>query len=119
MEKNNIFDGAYFGKVYKTRDGRKAVFLGIWKNTLNIHENPIYKLHIDDEEEPIDCEENGQLYGETYTQFDDGSVETYGTDIVSEWKEEINVEELVVNKMNIFDKILQLLISIKQIIVKQ
>ena len=33
---DNIFENAYFGKPYKTRDGRKAVYIKCSKNS-NIH----------------------------------------------------------------------------------
>lgn len=71
---NNIFKNAYFGKPYKTRDGRKAHYCG--KQVL---------MNI--------CE----LDGELIDFFSDGTYCNSGEtsfDIVSEHQEELNEEEL-------------------------
>lgn len=74
MESNvNLFQSAYFGKAYKTRDGRKAIY---------IQENC--------------CIVEGNL--DVFSYFDDGHfsipLEGGDIDIVSEWTEPINEEEL-------------------------
>lgn len=74
MEK--IFENAYFGKAYKTRDGRKAVY---WRKFDFGHRLIDEKLH---------C----SLFA-----HDDGRVQAgvdNNADIVSEWQEEISEEEL-------------------------
>lgn len=72
---NNIFENAYFGKSYKTRDGRKAIY---WKY------EPLERWH-------ILIMENSLLTA----VLSDGKMCSQincGRDIVSEWQEEINVE---------------------------
>lgn len=70
---NNIFENAYFGKAYKTRDGRKAIYI-----------------------QEDCCIVEGNI--DTFSYFDDGhysiSLKKCGIDIVSEWTEPINEEEL-------------------------
>lgn len=71
---NNIFENAYFGKSYKTRDGRKARYCG--------KQASMFELELD---------------GIIIDYFSDGSFYTAGEsplDIVSKWQEEINEEEL-------------------------
>lgn len=70
----NIFKNAYFGKPYKTRDGRKAIF---WHSKEGFNFFLLDKgIHI----------------------YNNNGVSTYSPenyiDIVSEWQEEINEEEL-------------------------
>lgn len=73
----NIFENAFFGKVYKTRDGRKAIYLGSF---------------YDDKHFPhkIAVENCG-----TYGYPDDGTYikEHDYLDIVSEWSESIDEEK--------------------------
>lgn len=69
---NNMFEDAYFGKPYRTRDGRKAVYLG--DNT----------CWIEGGETEIGYSRNGLFV----------DIQEHSIDIVSEWKEEINEEEL-------------------------
>lgn len=74
----NIFENAYFGKAYKTRDGRKAIYIG----------NDTYA------KEHILCLEGNFL---NYNYYENGKCKAYpndSTDIISEWQEEINEEEL-------------------------
>lgn len=71
--KNNIFENAYFGKAYKTRDGRKAVYL---KCSEEIH-----RLILEDSS--IIWSKND---GKTYN----GILESSCYDIVSEWQEELD-----------------------------
>lgn len=76
---NNIFENAYFGKAYKTRDGRKAVYI-----------------------QEDCCIVEGNM--DTFSYFDDGHCSMFSEecdiDIVSEWQEPINEEKLdeVLNK---------------------
>lgn len=69
----NIFDNAYFGKVYRTRDGRKAIYF------INCQ-----------------CIVNGELVIHSYCSNGNYSVHGIecGLDIVSEWEEPINEEHL-------------------------
>lgn len=72
----NIFENAYFGKLYKTRDGRKAIY--------TIMSCDSHWLAIQDTS--FTCEYNNQ--GKLVSNI--GNV----MDIVSEWQEEIDEEEL-------------------------
>lgn len=80
---NNIFENAYFGKPYKTRDGRKALYLG------KIKEDTKPLKHI------LNIEGRGSIK-DTSEFLNDGSA--FGIDsqfdIVSEWQEEINEVKL-------------------------
>ena len=74
---NNIFENAYFGKSYKTREGKRAILIGF---------NPLV-VALDD------ISNKGGYY---YRVFEDGRINddrypTFETkfDIVSEWQEEI------------------------------
>lgn len=71
----NIFENAYFGKPYKTRDERKAIFMRHSDNTYHIYlavGGVIFRYQFDG-------------------TYDD---ESRDLDIVSEWTEEINEKEL-------------------------
>ncbi len=82
MDSNNIFRNAYLGKAYKTRDGRKAIFY----NHHNSHarEKANYVTMILENQESI------------YRWYYDATAADHQEhlDIVSEWHEEINEEEL-------------------------
>lgn len=83
---NNVFENAYFGKAYKTRDGSKAIF--ICKRT----DNAIWGLS-----QPFACVVEG--YGEIWNYYPNGRlyrIENFTTesDIVSEWQDEIDEEKL-------------------------
>ena len=72
----NLFKGAYFGKPYKTRDGRKALYC--YKFTDNSH-----ALIVEGDEEFWYVRDDGLV-----DDFDDSFMdESYYTDkdIVSEW----------------------------------
>lgn len=69
----NIFENAYFGKPYKTRDGRKAVYLG--DNT----------CWIEGGDTEIGYSRNGLFV----------DIQEHGIDIVSEW----TIDEKELNKM--------------------
>lgn len=70
---SNIFENAYFGKMYKTRDGRKAIYI-----------------------QEDCCIVEGNI--DAFSYFDDGHfsipLKECGIDIVSEWQEPINEEKL-------------------------
>ena len=73
---NNIFENAYFGKAYKTRIGRKAIYI---KNLSDYTYH--HQLVLDNGD--IGVYDNfGKPYGDNVL------------DIVSEWHEEINEEKL-------------------------
>lgn len=84
---DNIFENAFFGKLYKTRDGRKAVCDGI------IEGLPYFSIE-------GYTNSHGIIYlaGDkeiTYlTPWLEEELKGCG-DIVSEWQEEINEEELI------------------------
>lgn len=80
MENNiNLFQSAYFGKPYRTRDGRKARFV----INMGEHYGHPYRLVIEGEYNFFNYDEHGMML----------NIER-GFDIVSEWQEEINEEEL-------------------------
>lgn len=76
---NNIFENAYFGKAYKTRDEEKALYSHYDDNS-NLHKLFTYShiVWVDDE----------GFVDEEHLCLD------HPNDIVSEWQEEINEEEL-------------------------
>lgn len=78
---NNMFENAYFGKAYKTRDGRKAYFRHYQHGDLRP-----YMCLIDGEEHWY------RLNGKNYVWKEDDYDNPI--DIVSEWQETINEEEL-------------------------
>lgn len=94
-----IFENAKFGKTYKTRDGSKAIF--ICRRTDNKIRDLTYPCACI--AHPYACVVEG--YGELWNYFSNGRLyigdgfETEN-DIISEWKDEIDEEELdiLVNK---------------------
>lgn len=83
-----IFDKAYFGKAYKTRDGRKAIYINIENSVFRKRKGKSHYLIIEDT--PW-CSEPYNVCGfiEDETNFLNDP-----RDIVSEWTEETNEEEL-------------------------
>lgn len=75
---NSIFENAYFGKPYKTRDGRKAIYKYRFTNSTKTTYNCVIKEFEKDLE---------------YT-LDGKSLYSSNLDIISEWHGEINEEEL-------------------------
>lgn len=73
----SIFKNAYFGKAYRTRDGRKAIFL----RTFVAHG---YNHYVSTGDLEYAVRENGKVNKHLYP---------YEEDIVSEWQEEINEDE--------------------------
>lgn len=65
----NIFENAYFDKPYKTRDGRKAIYLG-YKDSYHIISPQDYNGIIVYKDDGLVCENEEQ-----------------NLDIVSEWQE--------------------------------
>lgn len=84
----NIFENAYFGKPYKTRDGRKALLLAIHTGNISPYiEDALIELLIDNY--PLSpsftmCNAIGQCTDDYHPN----------ESIISEWQEEINIEEL-------------------------
>lgn len=74
---NNIFKNAYFGKAYKTRDGRKALFCR--------KDDDVFDLETEDAYNPVRADGHFLYTKEGYESC---------CDIVSEWTEEVNDEEL-------------------------
>lgn len=78
----NIFKDAYFGKPYKTRGEKKAIYIHHYKDSEG---GDMHYLIID-----------GSVV--TYVWGADGKIapnyNNSGLDIVSEWKEEVDDEEL-------------------------
>lgn len=70
IKEKNIFEGAKYGDKYKTRDGRKAIYL--CNNT----------CYIEELKEGIQYSHNGLLV----------DFQKHGIDIVSEWSEEVDKE---------------------------
>lgn len=69
---NNIFENAYFGKTYKTRDGRKAIYVGGCRCVIENDTNSLFRFR-----------SNGMSEGWAT-----------GVDIVAEWDEEIDERAL-------------------------
>lgn len=71
---NNIFENAYFGKQYKTRDGYKALFIRHYKDS---ESDDMYYLIVD-----------GAAVTYVYNKYGEiaPNYANKGLDIVSEWK---------------------------------
>lgn len=76
---SNIFEKAYFGKTYKTRDDKKAIYH--WYDNEHLH---AHHLIIEDGEE-VNCHDDGKNICNDYPT---------SRDIVSEFEETINEKEL-------------------------
>lgn len=79
----SIFKNAHFGKIYRTKDGRKAIYITCDDKDFNSHPHQLIqedtkKFHYHND------------YGQVMVKYDSLESEMY--DIVSEWYEEINVE---------------------------
>lgn len=79
----NMFKNAYFGKAYKTRDNKKALFLG--KDDYL----PAYLLFVDDCMMLSDYDVNG-----VPLDINNMPCPKSNLCIISEWQEEITEEEL-------------------------
>lgn len=71
---NNIFENAYFGKAYKTRDGKKAIYLRMF-----IYNGYNYLFSTGNLEFFVN--DKGKV---------DKSIYPFGEDIVSKWQEPID-----------------------------
>lgn len=91
----NIFKNAYLGKAYKTRDGHKAVFYN--HHNSYVRERANYVTMILEDHESI------------YRWYYDGTAADYQEhlDIISEWEDETNEEELDKMAIEECDKILK------------
>lgn len=87
MEKN-IFEGAYFGKPYKTRGEKKAIYINIENSAFRKHKGKSHYLIIEDD--PW-CAQPYNVCGfiEDETNFSNDP-----RDIISEWAEEVDENEL-------------------------
>lgn len=92
---NNIFENAYFGKPYKTRDGRKVLY----HSYNNIYPDNPYQNHhnlILEEKDGIRdtvwiwCND----YGHVEEHVEGEWLNETNSDIISEWREEIDEEKL-------------------------
>ena len=81
---NKLFENAYFGKAYKTRDGRKALFL----YTTNYNGTTWYDCHVNNETVSFPYMSDGLMVGhrKDFQQWEE--------DIISEWEEPIDEDEL-------------------------
>lgn len=81
-----MFKNIEFGDKFVTRNGSISVFLeeGIKKEFGNtIH---FYRCYNNELHDFLDYDINGKINSETYTVFEDGSVEEYDEDIISKIK---------------------------------
>lgn len=58
----NKFNNKQFGDMLTTRDGRKAVYLGMWEYRKFGETDIIYKCWMEDEDEPLDYGEDGKHF---------------------------------------------------------
>ena len=90
MEKN-IFENAYFGKAYKTRDGRKAIFFQfdtIMDDNCNAIGHLAYVYTLKDGEYTV--AQNGISTSENDIILHNVNTIELDEDIVSEWQEPID-----------------------------
>ena len=79
---NDIFENAYFGKPYRTRDGRKAIYF------YQTERNKWHELIVEGDTVSLPYIDNGLAVGWHLNNHE------WPDDIVSEWHEEINEDEL-------------------------
>lgn len=80
----NIFENAFFGKRYRTRDGHCAVYLFPYDCIIKTTHNLVVNAHYDDTHLCEIVTDDDGLVGSVESPFD----------IVSEWREPITDEEL-------------------------
>lgn len=81
----NIFEHAFFGKTYKTRDGKQAIFQRIQEHNAEIW------YHLFTDSKHLICEANGLHIGD----HSEIGWEEWDDDIISEWEEpQITEDEL-------------------------
>lgn len=73
---NNIFENAYFGKAYKTRDGRKAIFHN--RKLSRLLGKEVFNLICEKLDREICCFQDGKENPLVESEID----------IVSEWEED-------------------------------
>lgn len=82
----NIFENVSFGDVFKTRDGKKAVFIGIAEEVVWSKYVFCYVCHIE-----------GLAFG-TYYYYNEDGLNFHGVeqdiDIISRWEEPIDDDKL-------------------------
>lgn len=71
----NMFENAYFGKQYKLKNGKKAIY---------VNKGSFHYLAVEGKYDNCAYYDNGTYYYDTYDELN----------VVSEWKEEINEEKL-------------------------
>lgn len=77
MEKN-MFENAYFGKAYKTRDGRKAIYAGKLPSTT------LHRLLVEDTLDTFNYDEFGSFNPHGDSVFD----------IMSEWQNSFDEDKM-------------------------
>lgn len=77
----NIFERACFGKPYRTRDGRKAIYF------YQTERNKWHELIVEGETISLPYQDNGLAVGQHLNNSE------WPEDIVSEWQDEISEEE--------------------------
>lgn len=82
----NIFKDAFFGKAYKTRDGRKVIYCGTFENDSLFNTKVVINTDVDQTSDYIDFR--------WYTQEGKSSIADSPDDIVSEWEESIDEGKL-------------------------
>lgn len=99
---NNIFENAQFGDKFRTRDGRKFVYLGKIKSLFS-HECAYQGLVEDDdlmtyyneEGKSLYCEYDNSVMSASAVEFGQvNSEEDSNDDIIGKWQEPINEKEL-------------------------
>lgn len=78
----NIFENAYFGKPYKTRDNRKAIFIGKFEDGDPFTLRYPYVFHV----------ENTRPDSIIYYNSEGNTENINAASIVPEWQEEISEE---------------------------
>ena len=81
----NIFEGAYFSKPYKTRDGRKAILISYNQRKPSAPYVCAVACYLDNSIK-------SNCYN--FNEFGKRGIDISTYDIVSEWQESINEEEL-------------------------
>lgn len=80
----NVFENKKFGDILKTRDGRKAVYIGEWQVNSKFTVTPtLYKCWVENEDEPFEYNEEGKDFNGSYAELEDGTIESYGSDIAT------------------------------------
>lgn len=82
---NNIFENAYFGKAYRTKDGRKAVYLSAYKcNSDAEGEHVVHRLVTEHDGIFVVHNDGSYAQNDIYSDWN----------VVSEWQEPIDEVKL-------------------------